>query len=80
MSRPPEPLRPEMRLKLTGSSPNFSQWQVYINDQEITKDVVGLMIELTRGCLPLVTLQCTARLQLPEHFNALVEAPERLYS
>lgn len=69
---------PDSVLHIEATNPNFSHWKVSFNNTDITRDVVGIMLELNRGCLPLVTLQCTARIELPEQFTAIVEAPQRL--
>ena len=71
-------ISPSSVLRISGTDPNFSHWQVYFNETEITRDVCGIMLELNRGCLPLITLQCTAKIDLPEHFTAAVEVPGRL--
>ena len=73
-------VNPKTVIKIEATDVNFSRWKVFINDTEITRDVMGIMLELNRGCLPLVTLQCTAILDLPESFEARIEAPKRLYS
>jgi hypothetical protein len=71
-------VNPKTILRIEATDVNFSHWKVFCNDTEITRDVMGIMLELNRGCLPLVTLQCTAILDLPEYFDAKIEAPKRL--
>jgi hypothetical protein len=69
---------PHSILRIEATDPNFSRWQVFFNDTDISRDIVGIMLELNRGCLPLVTLQCTAKIDLPEQFTATIEVPQRL--
>ena len=69
---------PSSVLRIEATDPNFSRWQVFFNDRDISRDIIGIMLELNRGCLPLITLQCTARLDLPANFTATIEIPERL--
>jgi len=69
---------PNSALRIEATEPNFSRWKIYFNDTDISRDVTGIMLELNRGCLPLVTLQCSATIDLPEFFTATIEAPQRL--
>jgi hypothetical protein len=71
-------MSPSSNLRIEATDPNFSHWQVYFNETNISRDVIGIMLELNRGCLPLVTMQCTTRIDLPTSFTATIEIPERL--
>lgn len=71
-------INPNSALRIEATDINFSRWRVFFNDTDISRDVIGIMLELNRGCLPLVTLQCSATIELPEQFTATVEAPQRL--
>ena len=69
-----------LSLRIVAEDANFSRWHVFLNELDISASITDIFIEMKRGCLPLITIQCTANLNLPERFTATIEAPKRLHT